>query len=67
MLGQLNVIEDEVNKFKEKYLMLEKEFMVYKRNSECKYDRDVMLVKLQNENNSFLARSIEYSKFLYVI
>lgn len=57
MLKQLNVIEDEVNKFKEKYLKLEKEFMLYKRNSECKYDRDVMLVKLQNENNSFKVES----------
>ena len=69
MLKQLNVIEDELNKFKEKYLKLEKEFMVYKRNSECKYDRDVMLVKLQNENNSFKVESFmqlqKHNEMLY--
>ena len=69
MLGQLNVIEDEVNKFKEKYFALEKEFMVYKRNSEYKYDKDIMLVKLQNENNSFKVESFaqlqKHNEMLY--
>ena len=50
VLEQKNI---EIDKLKNSFKVLEKEYKDYKFTSSNKYEKDVQFIKLQNENNNF--------------